>query len=284
MGDKRMGRSAKEKRYEVLYTIIKTIRNSKKIKDFNKMLSSYEDLLKAFDKAKPVIAKEENGATPRFFLRILVEMEDLINETWEDSVGRKNMSKVNGKSLSALRQKLRKYIRENHEEDIAKFRENPDEEGSDDDNDFRAKSEDKEVAPRKVKKASPDGDDDESDDWMSDTESSESSDDDIQTTSVYTRDMFLKKAVDPEKEAKRIEKEKEKAKERELRKKERDQLKAADGDSDDEANDGSWEVVDRTATKVAMFAKDAEITNDLVIKKLAEIMAARGKKKTNRKE
>jgi len=79
----------------------------------------------------------------------------------------------------------------------------------------------------------------------------------------------LKKAVDPEKEAKRIEKEKEKARERELRKKERDQLKAADGDSDDEANDGSWEVVDRTATKVAMFAKDAEITNDLVIKKIS---------------
>jgi hypothetical protein len=26
--------------------------------------------------------------------RILVEMEDLINETWEDSAGRKSMSKV----------------------------------------------------------------------------------------------------------------------------------------------------------------------------------------------
>merc|ERR1719515_273078 len=90
---KRIVRSAKEKRYEALYTIIKTIRNSKKIKDFNKMLTSYEELLKAFDKAKPVIAKEEGGVTPRFFLRILVEMEDLINETWEDSVGRKNMSK-----------------------------------------------------------------------------------------------------------------------------------------------------------------------------------------------
>ena len=82
--DKRVVRSAKEKRYEALYTIIKSIRNSKKIKDFNKMLTSYEELQKAFDKAKPVIAKEEGGVTPRFFLRILVEMEDLINETWED--------------------------------------------------------------------------------------------------------------------------------------------------------------------------------------------------------
>ncbi len=37
--DKRVVRTAKEKRYEVLFSIIKTIRNSKKIKDFNKMLS-----------------------------------------------------------------------------------------------------------------------------------------------------------------------------------------------------------------------------------------------------
>merc|ERR1719320_1859055 len=144
----------------------------------------------------------------------------------------------------------------------------------------KPKSEEKEVAPRKVKKASPDGEDDDSDDWMSDSESSESSEDELQTTSVYTREMFLKKAVDPEKEAKKIEKKEEKAREREARKKEREQIKDQDaGDSDDE-----WEVVDRTATKVAMFAKDAEITSDLVIKKLAEIMAARGKKKTNRKE
>ena len=33
-----------------------------------------------------------------------------------------------------------------------------------------------------------------------------------------------------------------------------------------------------------MFDKDAEINHDLVVKKLREIMAARGKKRTNRKE
>ena len=43
-------------------------------------------------------------------------------------------------------------------------------------------------------------------------------------------------------------------------------------------------MVDRTAAKIAMFAKDAEITHELVIKKLMEIVAARGKKKTNRRE
>jgi len=50
-------KSAKEKRYESLSTIIKAIRNCKKINDFNKMETSFADLTKAFEKAKPVIAK-----------------------------------------------------------------------------------------------------------------------------------------------------------------------------------------------------------------------------------
>merc|ERR1719414_594368 len=67
---KRVVRSAREKRYEALNQIIKNIRNSKKIKDFTKM---------------------ESGVTPRFFIRILVELEELINETWEDRDARKKM-------------------------------------------------------------------------------------------------------------------------------------------------------------------------------------------------
>ena len=100
---KRIVRSAKEKRYEALYTIIKSIRNSKKIKDFYKMETSFKELCLAHEKAKPVILKEENGVTPRFYVRILVEMTDLIDETWEDSEGRKKMNKNNSRSLGALR-------------------------------------------------------------------------------------------------------------------------------------------------------------------------------------
>ena len=33
---------------------------------------SYEDLLKAYDKAKPVIEKEEKGVVPRFFIRFVI--------------------------------------------------------------------------------------------------------------------------------------------------------------------------------------------------------------------
>lgn len=85
----------------------------------------FEDLMRAYQKALPVIAKEEGGQTPRFYIRCLVEMEDFINEVWEDRESRKNMSKNNSKSLTSLRQKLRKYNKD-FEEDIVKFRENPD--------------------------------------------------------------------------------------------------------------------------------------------------------------
>jgi translation initiation factor 3 subunit C len=88
--------------------------------------------MKAYQKALPVISKEENGQTPRFYIRCLVEMEDFINEVWEDRQGRKNMSKNNSKSLTSLRQKLRKYNKD-FEEDITKFRENPDEEDDEED-------------------------------------------------------------------------------------------------------------------------------------------------------
>jgi len=296
--DKRVVRSAKEKRYEALYNIIKSIRNSKKIKDFNKMLTSYEELLKAHEKAKPVIKKEDNGVTPRFYVRILVEMEDLINETWEDREGRKNMNKTNGKCLSSLRQKLRKYIRENFDDDMAKFRENPDEpddieeeavdaEDAGDDRSSRGPSEPRDVIPtdgKKKKQASPDDDSD--DEWPSDSSESSSSDDDEEAGGrTYTREMFLKKAVDPEIE----ERKKQKKEDKEMRRaaeKERKEARERDGGSDEEEGEGDgWQkVVDGRATKVAMFAKDAEITHELVIKKLVEIVAARGKKRTNRRE
>ena len=66
------------------------------------METHFVDLCKAYEKAKPVIEKEEKGVTPRFYVRILVELDDLINETWEDKDGRKRMSKNNSKSLGKI--------------------------------------------------------------------------------------------------------------------------------------------------------------------------------------
>ncbi|CAG2179072.1 unnamed protein product, partial [Oppiella nova] len=87
---KRVVRTAREKRYEELQTIIKQIRNHKKIKDIAKMLTGFESLAEAFEKARGVIDKEEGGATPKFYIKCLVELEDFVNEVWED---RKNLNK-----------------------------------------------------------------------------------------------------------------------------------------------------------------------------------------------
>jgi len=48
-------------------------------------------------------------------------MEDLVNKIWEDKDTRKNMNKNNSKSLGVLRQKLRKYIRTDFDDEVSKY-------------------------------------------------------------------------------------------------------------------------------------------------------------------
>ncbi|XP_031784464.1 eukaryotic translation initiation factor 3 subunit C [Nasonia vitripennis] len=287
---KRVVRSTKEKRYEEITNLIKLIRNYKKIKDMSCMLSTFEDLMRAYQKALPVISKEESGQTPRFYIRCLVEMEDFINEVWEDREGRKNMSKNNSKSLTSLRQKLRKYNKD-FEEEIAKFRENPDQdddeeeekaEQSDSDdgraNEFRKQEPSAPDASKFKKGADDDGSESDSD-WgsSSDSDSSSSSDDDKpqHVGADYFR-KTQKEGVDEE--SKQIKKEHRKDRKKEDRKKKREE--------DD--GEGEWETVKGgvaiPSEKPKMFAKDAEINTGAVLKKLNEIIAARGKKRTDRRE
>lgn len=115
----------KEKRYEELEGIIHSLRNHRKIKDFSSALASFEELQKAYTRAAPVVAKEENGVAPRFFVRALAELDDWVSHAWSDRDSRKSLSKGNSKALTSLRQKLRKYTKD-FENEISKFREDPD--------------------------------------------------------------------------------------------------------------------------------------------------------------
>ncbi|XP_013778391.1 eukaryotic translation initiation factor 3 subunit C-like [Limulus polyphemus] len=286
---KRVVRSAREKRYEELTDIIKQLRNHKKIKDFTKMLTGFESLTKAFQKARPVIDKEEDGITPKFYIRCLVEIEDFICECWEDRDGRKNMSKNNSKSLATLRQKLRKYNKD-FDTELATYRENPEveeekdeqeESESDDDDeaeDFLKKpaaSEFKEEPKSKFIAGSDDEEesDDDSFDWggSSESESSLSSDDEKYGGNLAAK--FLKKTTDKDEQ-----KEKKREKKRDKEKKEK---KKDDGEGEWEEVKGGVPLIEE---KPKMFAKDAEINHQLVVKKLNEILAARGKKGTDRNE
>ncbi|VDI13317.1 translation initiation factor 3 subunit C [Mytilus galloprovincialis] len=247
-------------------------------------LSDFEDLAKAYVKTKKVI---EQTGIPRFYIKCLVELEDFISDMWEDRDGRKAMSKTNSKGLTTLRQKLRKYMRD-FEDDIKGYRENPDAE----EEELQAESEDEEdveVVPslkpkiadgflKPIDKAAADDDDDDDDSlWGSDHESSSSSDDELPSVGglrQYTAAMFLKKTgeeASKEAEAKRI------------RKEEKAQKK-----KDSKKDEGEWTDVVKGAPhvieKTVMFAKDTEVNHEAVMKKLTEIISARGKKSTDRNE
>lgn len=276
-----MVRSTKEKRYEDLSNLIKAIRNHRKIKDMASILQSFEDLTRAYQKALPVITKEEYGVTPRFFVRSLAELEDFITEVWKDSDGRKNLSKNNSKSLGTLRQKVRKYIKD-FEADLLKFRESPDDEDEEEEEEkpeeSSESSEDEEPVPKaaavkketvglplkekKVPKYPDDSDD--SIDWGSDSESdSDSSDGNVQY--VNMREKFLKTGDKDGKDEDVDERKRKKAaKDIRLRKRR---------EEDDE--EGEWETVTKgsatSAEKPKMFAKDAEIDVRLVLNKLNEV-------------
>ncbi|CAH3149908.1 unnamed protein product [Porites lobata] len=289
---KRVVRSQKDKRFEELTNSIKQLKNHKKIKDISKVLTEFENLGKAFSKAKAVVDKE---GIPQFYIRGLAELEDFVKENWEDTEGRKKLTKINARALATLRQKLRKYNKD-FEGEILKYRENPvasgesdqgesddDNDDDDDDDDLRRPSDlsrkkistDKSKAPKPTDVADDDDDDDDSIDWeSSDTESS-SSDSDIggeggpQQLKAW---MFLKK----EKTGDEKVRQKKKVKEKKTTK-----VKVKDIADDG----GGWtEVKGSSSTEKAkqLFPKDTEITHEVVLKKLHEILAARGKKGTDR--
>uniref|UniRef100_A0ABD2WFA7 Eukaryotic translation initiation factor 3 subunit C n=1 Tax=Trichogramma kaykai TaxID=54128 RepID=A0ABD2WFA7_9HYME len=255
------------------------------MKDINPILNTFEEMMKAYSRAGPVITSMKNGKTPTFYCRALVELDDFIKEVWKDTGGRKSMSKSNSKALSTLRQKLRKYITEkDFEKEIEAFRENSPKDDDDDeeerveeadsdneDNDRVNYFKKQEPIPdfAKFKKGADHGSDSDSD-WgsSSDDESSSSSDDDKPQAADYFRKTQKDGGDDEQKQVKK-----------DLRKdrKEKDRKKKRE---EDDCKGG----VAIPSEKPKMFAKDAEINTAAVSKKLNEIIAARGKKRTDRRE
>lgn len=303
-----MVRSAKDKRFEELTNLIKTIRNAMKIRDMSKCLEEFEQLCRAFLKSKNIVDKE---GIPPFYIRLLADLEDYLNQLWEDKEGKKKMNKNNAKALSTLRQKIRKYNRD-FESEIAAYKENPQE--SADEEEEEKEPEDSgscsdsegEVSSKSFLKKKPeapseatkflktakgsgdessssdedDDDDDDDEDWGSDQSGSsgETSDKEEGKTSSMSV-LFLKKAQDTEKPGVRKEERKKKPKQKERIEEE------AEEEGGEEAG-GGWEKVKGgvplVKEKPKMFAKGTEINTAVVVKKLNEILQARGKKGTDR--
>ncbi|XP_057681475.1 eukaryotic translation initiation factor 3 subunit C isoform X2 [Corythoichthys intestinalis] len=302
---KRVVRSAKDKRFEELTNLIKTIRNAMKIRDMAKCLEEFEQLCRAFLKSKNIVDKE---GVPPFYIRLLADLEDYLNQLWEDKEGKKKMNKNNAKALSTLRQKIRKYNRD-YETEITAYKENPqesadeeeekgpDDSGSSSDSDgdddgVSAKSflkKKPEAAPEASKflksakgsgdESSSSDDDDDDEDWSSDTvDTGSESSDEGEGKSASLAMVFLKKTQAPEKSSEKV------GKKKKIKKKEK--LEEEPEEEGAEEAEAGWEKVKGgvplVKEKPKMFAKGTEINTAVVVKKLHEILQARGKKGTDR--
>uniref|UniRef100_A0A672NSD0 Eukaryotic translation initiation factor 3 subunit C n=1 Tax=Sinocyclocheilus grahami TaxID=75366 RepID=A0A672NSD0_SINGR len=245
-------------RFEEFTNIIKTIRNAMKIRDMSKCLEEFEQLYRAFLKSKTIMDKE---GVPQFYIRLLADLEDYLNQLWEDKEGKKKMNKNNAKALSTLRQKIRKYNKD-FETEIASYKEvlncSP--------NDEESESED----------------DEESEDWGSDSVDSGGESEDNEGAAASLAVVFLKKYVCFNLELLSV------FLFDGFKRKRHKKMEQVDEEADEEGEgeEGGWEKVKGgvplVKEKPKMFAKGTEINNAVVIKKLNEILQARGKKGTDR--
>ncbi|CAF4011012.1 unnamed protein product [Rotaria sordida] len=119
---KRIVRSEKDKRYEEIEENIKKIEQVIRIRDIKQVYECFENLIKAYDKARRVIEKEQ--IVPRFYIKILVQLEDFVNECWNNKDW---CNEFNKKNLKILRQKFRQYIQiESFQNEINSYREKSD--------------------------------------------------------------------------------------------------------------------------------------------------------------
>ncbi|TQS38523.1 hypothetical protein Golomagni_00971 [Golovinomyces magnicellulatus] len=129
-------KSAKDKRQEELEITVRAIENGEKINDWGAISTE-------FDKLNRQVAKlVQTGNTPKLYIKALSELEDFMNETIaKQKVSTRKMNATNARGFNAVKQRLKKNIKE-FQKDIEAYRENKDE----------YMESDEEVALPKVKK------------------------------------------------------------------------------------------------------------------------------------
>lgn len=128
----------KDKLTGAMNAILKDVNNHLKINDFSALQQDFEsysaELQKDYDQQRGMIYQKAlgDGVLPIQYLRVLVKMENAINETSQSVKDKKvNLNKTNSVALNKLKQKLKKYLQttgpaENTlEQQIAAFREKP---------------------------------------------------------------------------------------------------------------------------------------------------------------
>ncbi|KAK4538678.1 hypothetical protein CDCA_CDCA19G4703 [Cyanidium caldarium] len=117
---RRVVKSKETKKYEALTAKLRAIKNHVKINDWTAVQQDFEELNKRLERALTAdVISGKRPPVPRVYIAALVLLEDAVAKVQAD---RPRLSKTNTKALNTTRQRLRKNNRE-HEADIAAFRE-----------------------------------------------------------------------------------------------------------------------------------------------------------------
>ncbi|KAG4306508.1 hypothetical protein PORY_000496 [Pneumocystis oryctolagi] len=116
--EKRVVKSAKDKRTEEFKTCVRNIENAQKINDWVTISSEFEKINKLVDRMKI------QGKPSWLYISTIVKLDDFLNETVKkEKEAKKKMNSTNARALNSVKQRIRKNSKQ-YEAEIKQFRQN----------------------------------------------------------------------------------------------------------------------------------------------------------------
>ncbi|CAK7265932.1 Translation initiation factor 3 subunit c [Sporothrix epigloea] len=130
-------KSAKDKRFDELDATITSIENAQKINDWGSIATEFDKLNRQAEKLR------QGLKSPKQYIKAVADLEDFLNETiTKQKVSLKKMNATSARGLNAVKQRIRKIVKEIQSQ-IDEYRENKE--------DFMESEEEEEVVrPRKT--------------------------------------------------------------------------------------------------------------------------------------
>ncbi|ORZ20528.1 eukaryotic translation initiation factor 3 subunit 8 N-terminus-domain-containing protein [Absidia repens] len=147
-GRKRQVKSQKDKRLDDMHSAAKAIENGRKNNDWTLILSEFDKLSTSISKATTGFDKI---AFPKFYIKTLVELDELIQETAQkDKASKKKVNPANGKAMNATKLKVKK-ISKQYENMIEEYKKDPEEFMKEDEESVESEP----ASPAKTERAAP---------------------------------------------------------------------------------------------------------------------------------